>query len=281
METTNQNNNIESAILPESKLTKSQKKTNTIKTSDGGKLKIEIRFDDECGNKHNSFAITADYWSPERVDRREPDSCGCQHDLIIQEYPELAKYIKWHLCSTDGPMHYIANTTFHAGNLDCWGRSPGQPSRFEYGIRFNGSKVTHSIPAKFAAYLKAQVENGVKTFEVVTIPHTREPKTFSPNYSINDFTQVWHEAPFKDITSAAEFTEGLNTESFELVKLAVEFSTGKERDFDAARHCAIWPEATEEQLSLPKEELTKLLNARLPGLMAEFKADMEELGFTY
>ena len=28
--------------------------------------------------------------------------------------PELAPYIKWHLVSSDGPLHYIANTVYHA-----------------------------------------------------------------------------------------------------------------------------------------------------------------------
>lgn len=52
---------------------------------------------------------------------------------------------------------------------------------------------------------------------------------------------------------------------------------GKDRDFSAARHSAVWPEATDEQLSLPREELQKLLEARLPMLMEEFQADMLEL----
>lgn len=56
---------------------------------------------------------------------------------------------------------------------------------------------------------------------------------------------------------------------------------GKEREFDAARETAIWPDATDEQLSLPKDELTKLLHDRLPILLQEFKHDLEELGFTY
>ena len=56
---------------------------------------------------------------------------------------------------------------------------------------------------------------------------------------------------------------------------------GKERQFEAARSVAVWPEATDEQLSLPKEELTEILNARLPALMEAFKADMVAAGFLY
>lgn len=68
--------------------------------------RVEISYDDCCGNGHNSFAIT--------VDAR--DFGGCMHDEIETVFPEYAHLIKWHLTSTDGPMHYIANTVYHAEN---------------------------------------------------------------------------------------------------------------------------------------------------------------------
>jgi hypothetical protein len=51
---------------------------------------------------------------------------------------------------------------------------------------------------------------------------------------------------------------------------------GKEPDLEAARASAVWPDATLEQLR-DKEAL----KARLPGLMKEFRAAMEQLGFDY
>lgn len=63
----------------------------------------------------------------------------------------------------------------------------------------------------------------------------------------------------------------------EVVPVGWLLSEGKERNFDAARHSAIWPEATDEELSLPKAELLKLLEARLPALMDNFKKDMLEV----
>jgi hypothetical protein len=51
---------------------------------------------------------------------------------------------------------------------------------------------------------------------------------------------------------------------------------GKERDINAARRTAIWPDATLEQL-LDK----KALAARLPKLLEEFKHDVESLGLKY
>lgn len=156
---------------PPSVLTKDQKLVRRIKFEDAGtqyRIKAEIRFDDQCGNGHNTFAITGTL--DESKHRRWRDICGgCIHDEIATHLPELEPFLKWHLTSTDGPVHYVANTVYHASN----------------------------------------------------------------------------------------------------------------RDLDAARRSAVWPEATDEQLCLPKEELTKILEARLPALMTEFKKDIESLGLVY
>lgn len=56
---------------------------------------------------------------------------------------------------------------------------------------------------------------------------------------------------------------------------------GKARDLDAARRCAIWPEATDAELSVEPEELKAALLARLPSLLAEFRAAVESLGFVF
>ena len=50
----------------------------------------------------------------------------------------------------------------------------------------------------------------------------------------------------------------------------------KEGNLDYARKCAVWSDATKEQLS-DKENLM----ARLPALMAEFRRDIENIGFVY
>ena len=68
------------------------------------KITIYIRFNDECKNGHNSFAITGNIYKP---GNRDFDCCGCIHDEIKQHFPEFAKYIPYHLVSSDGPLHYI------------------------------------------------------------------------------------------------------------------------------------------------------------------------------
>jgi hypothetical protein len=79
-------------------------------------LIAKVRYDDECGNGHNTFAITGEIWRAEQGQPigRDCESCGCIHEDIAKRLPELAPYIKWHLTSSDGPMHYIANTVYHA-----------------------------------------------------------------------------------------------------------------------------------------------------------------------
>jgi hypothetical protein len=48
----------------------------------------------------------------------------------------LAPYVKWHLTSTDGPMHYLANAMYWAGfNED------GSPSKWHSTARYDGERV--------------------------------------------------------------------------------------------------------------------------------------------
>ena len=92
------------------------------------KIVVEMRFNDECKNGHDTFAITGTiYQKPSYRNSFDEEkdwvAGGCIHDEIRKHFPELSKYIKWQLCSTDGPMHYVANTVYHAGDRDCWGNS--------------------------------------------------------------------------------------------------------------------------------------------------------------
>lgn len=159
-------------------LTKDQKKFLTKEyTQDGSqyKMTVRIQYDDECGNGHNTFSITADIKYKDSKGRWQDYMNGCCHESIIKHMPELKEAIKWHLVSSNGPMHYISNTVYHASK-----------------------------------------------------------------------------------------------------KYDSKFSKGKEPDLEAARACAVWPDATLEQLR-DKEAL----EARLPKLLAEFKEMVESFGFTY
>ncbi len=54
---------------------------------------------------------------------------------------------------------------------------------------------------------------------------------------------------------------------------------GKERDLKAARSCAVWPDATDDDLILPG--LKERLEARLPALLVEFKQAIADLGLQW
>jgi hypothetical protein len=225
-------------------LTKNQKIKKLGSYTDGGVryyVQAIIRHDDECGNGHNTFSITGNIYSKHGDKKETPlileegqqvywEGGGCCHDDIVKAIPKLEPYIKWHLCSTDGPMHYIANTLYNAGDRDCWGLREGE---------------------------KRQIKNR-KTGELAWIlePEKRLPKQID-SLECPTETTIMRYVPWCNI------------------------GEGKERDLDAARSSAIWPEATDEQLMLEPDELKKLLLERHPKLMQEFREAVESLGLIY
>lgn len=113
-------------------LVKNQKQTHTAKS--GNLITFcNIRFDDECGNGHNTFSITGDVYEKTRKrdldkwdlilvdgDYYERVTGGCIHKTLVKRFPQFEHLVKFHLCSTEGPMHYKANTIYWAkqGDLD-------------------------------------------------------------------------------------------------------------------------------------------------------------------
>lgn len=183
------------------------------------------------------FSITVDSWSPRNttLSQNSIQACGCQHDVVEKLFPELAPYIKWHLTSTEMPLHYITNTLYHAGDQDYRGLRAGE---------------------------KRQLVNGrtkLPVWELVV----RD----SQGNRVNKFS-------YDSWVDMATCPTDVFTASYEPQWIVGE---GKQREFEAARRSAVWPEATDEQLSLPKEELQKLLEDRHPMLMQQFQRDMLEL----
>jgi len=118
-------------MLPISRLTKDQSLTEFKTWTENKqryKLTVTIRYDDRCGNGHNTFSVTGVL----HVNGRW-DSCGCLHDLIQERVPKYSHLIKWHLVSSDGPMHYIANTLYHVSDRDCWGLRKGERRQIRNG----------------------------------------------------------------------------------------------------------------------------------------------------
>lgn len=105
-------------MRPTTILTKHQVKTFGPKQYQGREMiKAEVRYDDECGNGHNSFSITGEIYVPGKNDC---EMCGMLHDEIAKSFPELTPYLKWHLVSANEPMHYVANTLYWLGYDTKW-----------------------------------------------------------------------------------------------------------------------------------------------------------------
>lgn len=252
--------------------------------SKAAQITVEVRFDDGCKNGHNSFSITAHVESPASRRHNDWEAGGCLHEDIARVFPELAHLIKWHLCSTDGPMHYVANTVYLASDRDCRGFAKGDACAWDEVVYFGTSPVRHKIKSSFSKFIQERMHSG--DFIVVALAHESRPGEtykYAPKYTFNGYGTRWHECPFDDIETANSWAAALNDSRIgaRFHRMATQFSEGKARDFAAARNSAVWPDATDEQLSLPKDELTALLLARLPDLLAAMRGDIETAGFMW
>ena len=94
-------------------LAKNQKQTFTKIIKFEGKpckMTVNIHYDDECNNGHNTFSITG------TIKNHYINMAGCIHEEIEKYFSEFKHLIKWHLCSSNGPMYYIANTKYWVEN---------------------------------------------------------------------------------------------------------------------------------------------------------------------
>lgn len=260
-------------------LTKSQfnKKRVIVKNSklypeyNGMTLTVNIRYDDECGNGHNSFAITGSCGGRNGIG-------GCIHDFIIEQVPSLEKYIKWHLTSSDGPMHYVANSMYHASNKDCWGKTKGEPYNYVKSLSFTGYPFTIKLESKFIEWLE---QTKPKTLTIIELVHSKDPDTYSPNYTFKEYIEgtglenSWYKNLFSSLQEAEEMQKGLMELEYSFTSVSTSIGKGKTPDLKAARSCAIWPAAKLSDFTEDK------LNSRLKGLLSDFKIDIESLNFTY
>jgi hypothetical protein len=248
------------------------------------KLRVEVRFDDECRNGHNSFAITAEVRCP---GARDIEAGGCLHDDIAAIFPELAPLIAWHLCDVNGPMHYLSNTIYLAGDRDHWGLLKGQPHQFETAVVFGDNPIKHPLKKAFATFLQAAAPHNGRTafdFEVIAIDHKNRGGNdykFGPKFTFGGYGSEWHDCPFASEAEALNFLAALQTCSPKFIKVATSWGEGKARDLDGARRVAVWPDASDEILCSDADTLRAALVARLPGLVARMRADIERAGLAW
>lgn len=247
----------------------------------GRKIRAEIRFDDNCKNGSQSFAITGEIYRP---GARDVEACGCIHDEIARYFPELKPLIQWHLQDQKAPMHYVANAVYQASNRDHWGRLKGEPHGWRYALTFGDNPILHKLKDGFLKFL--QEAGAPYDFEVIQLDHDEKKPDgtprFNPKFTFGGYGAKWHEGPFESELDAVAFLCALQKCDPKFTQYATLYGEGKERNFDAARAAANWPEATDEQLSLPRAELTELLEARLPDLQLRFRESMtHDCGFIW
>ena len=266
--------------LPASVLVKNQKikieKLNII--DDGVKcdLIIDIRHDDNCGNGRNSFAITGSLYKAGKRSDRATIACGCLHDIIEKHAPELAPFIKWHLTSTDEPMHYVSNAMYHARDCDTSGKQVGEAISFDKKLSFKGFPIQFKLNSKFLDFLlEAQKFNPSYDFEVIGIDHDDKSYNFKPKYTFGGYGDKWHNCPFDTELEALNFLEALQAYDFEVVRVATKWAESVTPNLEYARSSAVWPEANLSDFTEEK------LKARLPELMRDFKNNVELLGLVY
>lgn len=220
------------------------------------------------------FSLTGDVYSGTVAHECYLDRCGCVHDDIAKHLPNLKPYLKWHLTAINsGPMHYLTNTLYHAGNLDYNGLQKGDVHLYKNIVVFP------------SLYHKEEISNGYK-FEFLQSQWELGNELVLCNGKTKGWLSLqgfpYETGLWLSETAAVSFVNKWNAMvhvdgGIEFTKEPWTYSEGKERDFDAARSTAVWPDATDEELSLPKWELELLLEKRFPQLMEEFYGDMEIL----
>jgi hypothetical protein len=240
-------------------------------------ITVTIRFDDRCGNGQHSFSITGDIGRK----GRDFDCGGCIHDEIKKYFPELKGLIQYHLSDTRGPMHYISNTCYMAGNLDSNGKAKGEADRFEHSIKFDSVPVSHIIGKRFYEFLKAKPEKLDLEIEEIKHESSTSSGTYYTGYSVKGFDCTWPQSPFKSKLQAEQTIDAINNCKIGFELVATNFSEGKDRDLTGARNSANWPEASDLQLCLPRKDLEKLLNARLEGMQKSMRETIEAIGFDW
>lgn len=84
------------------------------------RMRVKYGVDHDFARRHGQapyFTITAEIHRKElktyqTVGRFVFEAGGQLHDDIARRFPELAELLKWHLVSTEGPLHYIANAKY-------------------------------------------------------------------------------------------------------------------------------------------------------------------------
>ena len=276
-------------------LTKNQVKSYRCKLSKSEELVVQVRWDDSCGNGHNSLGITGDLFQGHRL-----VASGRLHDDILSAVrrglipQKVGNLIPFHLCSSDGPMHYLANVRYHVSDKDCFGKRKGEPCGWDDFAVIGNSPVKHKLDSRLKKCIEKLLAmgSGAEAF-VVDVAHENRPGEtykFDPKWTIlvgDETPPRWYECPFDLYDEANQWMEACLGGLVKLERIATKWSEGKERDLKAARSsaCGDWPEDHPLYLSdaqlCDDENLPAILEARLPLVIAEMKKRIEAVGLVW
>jgi len=146
-------------------------------------VNAHVRFNDDCRNGHNSLGVTGTV-----VDETGKwVSCGCCHSEIRAAFPELSELIKYHLCSTDGPMHYLANTLYHARGIS--------EKQDKWWFHLNGERVK-LVGVKERNQLE-RIHKGDSTAVFKDHPN---PLAIKPNLGAARRVAIWPDATLEQLS---------------------------------------------------------------------------------
>lgn len=277
-------------------LTKNQVKSYRCNLSAHESLVVQVSWGDSCGNGHNSLGVTADLYGK----HARLVSFGCLHDEILSAVrrglipQEVGDLIPFHLCSSDGPMHYLANVRYHAGDRDCWKKRKGEPCGWDDFAVVANSPIKHKLDSSMKECIEKlmAMDSGAEAF-VVDVAHKSSPGEtykFAPKWTIligDEEPPQWHECPFDLYDEANQWMEACLGGLVKLERVATKWAEGKERDLKAARFsaCGDWPEDHPLYLSdaqlCDDEGLQATLEARLPLVIAEMRKRIEAVGLVW
>jgi hypothetical protein len=266
----------------ESKLTKHQKQVFTkdiIWENKPHKMTVTLRYDDEYNNGHNTFSITGEI--RKEGNHRNFECGGCIHDEIVKYFPEFKELIKWHLMSSDGPLHYIADTIYWAKDREYINKEIGEPVEFKRALKFKKIPLIFDFKDSFYDFITS-VKNW-DDVKIVTLEYKKDKDnyTYSPSYTFEGTNSIeWYQGEFKTLQKAQEWLEMFKTFDFDIIQTPIEWNEAKEPNIENAKRSAIWG-ATELDTDITKLNDEEFLKKRLPLLVIEFKKAMENIGFTY
>lgn len=161
------------------------------KSKNGLTLVATMRYDDNCKNGHNTFSIVCTLIDNSK---QKEVSWGQLTEEFLEFFPEFSHLQKWHLCSSEGPMHYVENTLYHVlehGPKYAWVYWTGtlrpfplEPAK-EHCV---GYRKVEAIPQEIFSHPEYRLKYDEKSVKIQNLDYARS-------------SACWPEATEEDLTN--------------------------------------------------------------------------------